>query len=362
MRASLSPRGLDIPSGVDWTKVIAQASRHFVTPMMSPPLADHADVPSDVRDYFVAVRTLTGQQAKVLLILSAEIVSALQAIGAQPLLLKGAAALAQGLYPSQDVRLMTDIDVLITDTKMRESTDTLTMRGYRQHQPRKRRPIVRDVPKEGHQDVTDVNAPPWPHHDWPIVHELTGIQVELHRAITYPQFTSLLSAQDTLRRAIPISANGMTFSVLAPTDRIVHHVLHAQLHHHGAQSAIVDLRQLVDLAILVDAFGGDIDWTDIEFRFASNGYAGVLADYLAYLALLLDRRVPAHISDLTTVMARLRAGVEAPPDPKPRETSGAIASEYWTRFRRRPALAINLIDPRFWPGRLRSWRDRIWPN
>jgi hypothetical protein len=124
----------------------------------------------------------------------------------------------------------------------------------------------------------------------------------------------------------------------------------------------VELRQLVDLAILVDAFGSDIDWTDIEFRFASNGYADALADYLAYLALLLDRRVPARVSDLEMVRGRLCAGVEAPPVPKPRESSGAIASEYWKRFRRRPALAINLIDPFFWPDRLRSWRNRLKPN
>ena len=318
--------------------------------MMASPLVDHADVPSDVRDYFAAVRTLTGQQAKVLLVLSAEIVSALHAIGVRPVLLKGAATLAQGLYPSHDVRLMTDIDVLIVDTQMREASDALAMIGYR-------RPIV---PKD---DPREATASPKPHHDAPLVHEHTGIRVELHRAITYPQFASLLSAQDASRHATPISANGMTFSVLAPTDRIVHHVLHAQLHHEGAQSAIVGLRQLVDMAILIDAFGSDIDWTEVGFRFASNGYAEVLADYLAYLALLLDRRVPARVSDLETVMARLRAGVESPPDPKPSQTTiGAIASEYWTDFRRRPARAINLIDPRFWPDRLRNWRDRLWPN
>ena len=306
-------------------------------------------MPSDVRDYFAAVRTLTGQQAKVLLVLSAEIVSALHAIGVRPVLLKGAATLAQGLYPSHDVRLMTDIDVLIVDTQMREASDVLAMIGYR-------RPIV---PKD---DPREVTASPKPHHDAPLVHKHTGIRVELHRAITYPQFASLLSAQDASRHATPISANGMTFSVLAPTDRIVHHVLHAQLHHKGAQSAVVGLRQLVDMAILIDAFGSDIDWTEVGFRFASNGYAEVLADYLAYLALLLDRRVPARVSDLETVMARLRAGVESPQDQPSQTTIGAIASEYWTDFRRRPARAINLIDPRFWPDRLRKWRDRLWPG
>ncbi len=322
--------------------------------MMAPPLVDNSDVPSDVRDYFAAVRLLTGQQAEVLLALSAEIVSALRAIGARPVLLKGAAALAQGLYPSRDLRLMTDIDVLITDTKRTESSNALVMLGYREYNYKEPRPIVRDG-----LDVEPET--PFPsYHGAPLVHAHTGIRVELHRALSVPQFAALLPAQDALRRAAPISASGMTFSVLAPTDRIVHHVLHAQLHHQGAQSAIVGLRQLVDLAILVDAFGSDIDWTDAGFRFASNGYADVLADYLAYLALLLDRRVPAHVNDLETVMAHLRAGVEAPP--KPRETIGAIASQYWKRFRRRPALVINVIDPRFWPGRLRNWRDRLKPG
>ena len=108
--------------------------------MMACPLVDHADVPSEVRDYFAGVGTLTAQQSKVLLVVSDEIGSALHAIGAQPVLLAGAAALAQGLYPAHGLRLMTDIDVLISDTKIRRSADTTRhLRGYRQ--PRARRPV-----------------------------------------------------------------------------------------------------------------------------------------------------------------------------------------------------------------------------
>ncbi len=354
LRVSLAARPLDIPAGVDWHGIIAQAGVHFVTPMKAPALVDHADAPSDVRDYFAAVQTLTAQHAEVLLAQSAEIVSVLRAIDAQPVLLKGAAALAQGLYPAHGVRLMTDIDVLIADTKMKESNDALAMRGYRQQRLRQPlvRPLVPDDPPQGA-----------PHHDPPLVHDDTGVRVELHHALAVPTFAALLPASDALRRATPVSVNGMAFSVLAPTDRVVHHILHAQLNHHGAQSAIVDLRQLVDLAVLVDAFGHEIDWTDVEVRFAVNGHADALADYLAYLVVLLDRRVPAHISDVETVMARLRAGLEVPPPkPKPGETIGTIASEYWQRFRQQPARAINLLDPRFWPGRLGSWRDRLWPR
>ena len=90
LRASLVARRLDIPTDVDWSKVIGQASRHFVTPMMAPSLVDHSDAPSGVRDDFAAARLLTGQQAKVLRALSAEIVSALRVVGARPVLLQDA--------------------------------------------------------------------------------------------------------------------------------------------------------------------------------------------------------------------------------------------------------------------------------
>jgi hypothetical protein len=229
--------------------------------MMAPPIVGHADAPSDVRDYFAAVRTLTGQLAEAQFVGSAEIVSALHATGAGPVLLKGAATLAQGLYPSRDLRLMSDIDVLINDTKMRDCTDTLGRLGYRER--KHRRSIVSDVPKEAPRVVA---ASPEFYHDPPLIHQHTGIRVELHRALSVPEFAVLVPAQDALRRATPVSANGMAFSVLAPTDRIAHHVMHAQLHHHGARSAIVGLRQLVDLAILVDAFGSDIDWTVTRTR------------------------------------------------------------------------------------------------
>ena len=360
LRASLAGRRLDIPSGIDWQQVIALAGAHVVTPIMAPPLVDHADVPSDVRDYLAAVQTLTAQKVRMLRTQIAEVTSALRGAGVQPVLLKGAAAVAQELYPVPGVHLMGDIDVLVDSAKMEQSRNALLLCGYRQH--RERRPLVRDVARARSRDLAPVHEPP---HDKPFFPKETGVSVELHHALFVPAFTAMLPASDALRRAIPVSASGMEFSVLGPTDRALHHVVHAQLHHAGAERGIDNLRQLVDLAVLVDAIGREIDWTNVEDRFAANGHAGVLADYLAYLAVLLDRRVPARISDFNMVMAHLRAGIEAAsiePSAKPGETIGAIASEYWRRLLQQPSLTINLLDPRFWPGRLRTWYDRLQPG
>ncbi len=72
--------------------VAAQAGSHLVTPMMAPALVDHADVFSDIREYFASVRTLAAHNAGVLRSQIAEIASALRGGGAQPLL---------GLEPAQ---------------------------------------------------------------------------------------------------------------------------------------------------------------------------------------------------------------------------------------------------------------------
>ena len=357
LRASLARERLDIPSGIDWTEIIAQAGAHWVTPMMAPALVSHAEVPSDVREYLAAVQTLTVQRASMQRSQIAEVTAALRRAGVQPVLLKGAAALAQGLAPVPGAQLMADIDVLVDDAKMEQSRNALTACGYRQH--KQRAPLVRDVASERSPDLALDHER---HHDPPFLPGATGVSVELHRALFEPAFRALLPAHDALRRATPVSVSEMEFSVLAPTDRAVHYVVHAQLHHAGAERGIGNLRQLVDLAAFVDGFGREIDWTDVEDRFAAHGHAGVLADYLAYLAILLDRRVPARISNVEMVMARLRASIEATTtevSAKPGETIGAIASEYWTRFRQQPSLAINLLDPRFWPSRLHGWHDRL---
>lgn len=360
LRASLAGRRLDVLSRIDWPEVIAQAGAHFVTPMIAPPLVNHADVPSDVRDYLAAVQTLAAQKVNMLRTQIAEVTSALRGVGVQPVLLKGAAALAQGLHPVPGVILMGDIDVLVGRAKMEQSRDALSMCGYRQD--RQRRPLVRDVASERSRDLAPVHEH---HHDPPFFREETDVSVELHHALSVPAFAALLPASDALRRATPVSASEMEFSVLSPTDRAVHYVVHAQLQHGGAERGIDNLRRLVDLAVLVDAFGHQIDWTNVEDRFAANGHAGVLADYLAYLAVLLDRHVPARISDFEMVMAHLRAGIEAASIETPAKPGAAIvtiASEYWRRFLQQPSLAINLLDPRFWPGRLRSWYTRLQPG
>jgi hypothetical protein len=213
LRASLAGRRLDIPPDIDWPSVAAQAGSHFVTPMMAPALVDHADVPSDMRDYFAAVQTLTAQNADELCAQIAAVTTALRGVGVQPVLLKGAAALAQGLYRAPGVRLMVDIDVLVDGAKMQQSRHALSRCGYSQRQPRERRRFVHDIASERPHDLAPVHEP---HHESPFFHEDTGIPVELHRALSFPAFAALLPAHDALRRATPVSADGMEFSVLAP--------------------------------------------------------------------------------------------------------------------------------------------------
>jgi hypothetical protein len=341
LRATLAAARPEIPADVDWPTVIGEASLHLVTPMLAPALVGHDAVPCDVQDYFAAVQTLTEQQARVLSRLSTETVSVLNGVDAQPVLLKGAAGLVQGIYPAPGVRLMTDIDVLVDSSKMSQANAALAARGYRQP---KQAGLVCEAQFE-------------PHHDPPLRHVATGIRIEIHRALADPAFVAVLPASEALRRAISVQARAGVFSVLAPTDRVTHHIMHAQLHHRGAERGIVDLRQLADLAILVDAYGTEIAWAEVEKRFAVNGYSAALAAYLTDLALLLDHRVSISSGEAPQRLSRLRASIEAPR--KPSERLANIAREYRTRVKRRPRLLLSLLRLRLWPRRITRWRNSL---
>ena len=117
--------------------------------------------------------------------------------------------------------------------------------------------------------------------------------------------------------------------------------------------------RLVDLAILVDAFGSDIDWTDVEFSFFQVPMVmrtfWPAINWRTWRCCSIDAFRLISVTSKPSQRAPARECIiVAPPADKSQDTAGAIAAEYWKRLRRRPALAINLIDPCLWPERVRA--------
>jgi len=113
LRAQLlgGPRDSNVP-GDRWRQLINVSSQHFVTPALAWCLKDRNDIPIDIQCYLDA-----GRRNERLLQGLARVVAALNARDIEPVLLKGAARLFDRSYPTQAVRFLGDLDILIPDRK-----------------------------------------------------------------------------------------------------------------------------------------------------------------------------------------------------------------------------------------------------
>ena len=115
--------------GVAWESLIEIASFHYVTPALARCLGRDADVPEDVREYFEAAAALNARRNELMQRGLARVVGLLNAIDIEPMPLKGAAHLAEGLYPEPSLRLLGDVDILIPSNRGADAEAALKAGG-----------------------------------------------------------------------------------------------------------------------------------------------------------------------------------------------------------------------------------------
>jgi hypothetical protein len=118
---------------------------------------------------------------------------------------------------------------------------------------------------------------------------------------------------------------------------------------------------LRELARIVARYGQTVDWENIERRFLKGGHADVLRERAAICPALMGVHMPVEQADSAEEVNRLRANMlRLPPDAVPRSVLTklwALSEIYFKNFARDPLLAINFLNPRWWPNRLRGiWR------
>lgn len=265
------------PAGtVRWDLIIDAASAHMVTPALAL-CWQEADVPEDIRDYFDAALELNARRNRIMLRGLQKALEALRSASIDAVLLKGAAMLADGLYPHVGARVLGDLDILVPQEAVGDALDALSEAGFRASAP----------------------AGPAITHDLPMMVDAdSGAGVELHRWVLPPWLSSLAPAEDVLARAEPLAWCGGTVLLPCATDRIAHLIAHCQLHDRGYVHEVPPLRQMLDLALLVDRKADRVDRDELDSRFRAAGFAHVLEDTLAQCAVLLGRpevaAVPMH--------------------------------------------------------------------
>lgn len=270
-----------------WDVLLAAANDACLAPALYRSLAD-ADllraVPDDVEAYLAALHALNLQRNHRLREQGRALVAALNARGVEPLLLKGIASLL--CEPGAMARRMVaDIDLVVPLPAAEAAGCVLRALGYTRLAGRDRAPhALGDFARADAVGAVDLH------------HELLAE-------------ARLLPSAEVWARSQSLERDGARFRVPAPTDRLLHLLLHDLIQDHGYFDGALNLRHLHDAASQISA-GAAIDWDRVRGALAPHGLVAALDVWRLALGDLFAVELPARrASPLAGVLyarARLR--------------------------------------------------------
>lgn len=271
-----------------WELIIEVASFHLVTPALGGCLGTAADVPPDVRNYFEAAAALNDRRNEGVLSGLARIAGILNTIDIEPLLLKGAAHLVEGTYPEPSMRILGDVDILIPASRSVDAVAALKAARYS-------------------TKPSDVVPPP-AHHHLPMLHDPENdLGVELHTDVLSRSPDAVISTAWFREMARPVVFRNQRVLLPEPTRNAGHTIFHSEIFHGLYALNKIQLRHLLDLALIRARHEGAIDWIELDHRFSAAGFGEVLSTYLCFAEELLGQPAPklSH-SPRKDAMAELR--------------------------------------------------------
>jgi hypothetical protein len=316
------------PATLDWRAMIALSSEYKVSPSLAWCLRTSEALPADVRDYFGAVLQLNAERNAQLVGLLARATAALNGAGIVPVALKGAANLLDNLFPEPGARLLGDLDIVVPHARAQDALAALLSLGL--------------------QQTGDGSE----HHFPMLIDTVNGGGIELHWRIMPARYMSVIDPADFSTNVRMTVLDGTTLALPSPRGRIAHNIAHTALHHAAFAANELDLRQLLDLAMLVARYQADIDWTSLQACFDAAGHGAVLATHLHYIEGMFGV-VPHGFRSAHPArsLGELRESIE--PDLVKR-IGGRFA-----KLRREPLSAFRLLDPRRMPFRLQGVRRNL---
>jgi hypothetical protein len=198
-----------------------------------------------------------------------ELIQALNAVGIEPLLLKGSLALFSDLYADPGMRMLRDIDVLVPAHAAPDAVRVLQSLGYG----------VKELYEAGHNAIGD------------FARENDPGAVDLHVEIVDMPY--LLPADEVRQRARAMQVGDARFFLPSPTDAVLHHLLHAQVHYLGNfYRGLLELRQLYEFSTMVRHYAGAIDWGFCIDRLTRHRLETPLQSYTLAASRLFDLAWP----------------------------------------------------------------------
>jgi hypothetical protein len=121
--------------------------------------------------------------------------------------------------------------------------------------------------------------------------------------------------------------------------------VHDSLDHEGYLCRRIELRQLLDLALIRTRHEKAIDWTQLDRRFSAAGVGHVLAANLRVAERLFGQPVPR----IVRLSERRRWARDI----------ARMPGLYVAARRRDPWGVFNLLRPKTWPGKIRRIRTTL---
>ena len=253
---------------VDWRGLTWLAGAGLVTPSLAGALHRKGLfelLPEAVQDYLQTLQSLNRERNQTLREQLIIITEALNGIGIQPCLLKGAITLTSGHYPGAEDRVIGDLDLLIPDSLMEDATAALISLGY-QVDDKDSKWILPSHYKQHH-------------HTAPLLHPALPVKVELHRRIQYHLGDDALLCKQL--SVVPFTFNtGATVLVPDVATQLLHNILHSQISDRQRLKKVLNLRHLLEFAALAQHQAISLDIQSLLNRLRPQRQA-VLGDYWA---------------------------------------------------------------------------------
>ena len=272
-----------------WDSIPAQADAHGLEPLFYLHLqAAGIAIPSHVARYLQG-RTLQHAHAnQIRAVALAQVLNEFNQAGIEVLVLKGA-ALAHLVYPRPGLRVMRDMDILVSASQAEHAQNRLAQMGY-------------NAPLTASYLPADFKHLPMAQR------EVAGmtITIEVHRhlfaesEIFQPIRVKLAGDFETLRQtAVSFEMSGVTGYTLGYNEMLAHvyrHMLEDAMHRH------LRLVNWADLVSIAEQFADQIDWArvapSIKLALAMMHYLTPLSDALIRTAAIhIDNVLPPADSD-----------------------------------------------------------------
>ncbi len=203
-----------------------------------------------------------------------EVILVLNEYDIEPVLLKGAVALADNWYGGMGARFMRDIDFLVPEHQVDEAYKILNGMGYQEVMGEEEEPD-----HDGHHHCPALQLPD------------SALVIEVHFKPLSTKTKGVLSSQQVFSEKV-LTNNlelGRCF-IPSPTHCLMIAVLHSEISHGQRKIGVLFLRHAMDVGKILEKYK-NIDYARIELQLISYGFGNLLSSYLFVASYFFNLKV-----------------------------------------------------------------------